>query len=83
MDYEELNKKMLNQSRSILNTESTLKKIPSYRYKTKMDKRSGFWQVDLTSNAQELPAFITPRGGCSSGRLCPLAWLTHPLFFKS
>ena len=27
-----------------------------------MDKRSGFWQVDLTRNAQELPAFITPHG---------------------
>ena len=25
----------------------------SCRYKTKMDKRSGFWQVDLTPNAQE------------------------------
>ena len=42
--------------------ESTLEKIASCRYKTKMDKRSGFWQVDLTPNAQELLAFITPSG---------------------
>ena len=34
--------------------ETTLGKIASCRYKTKMDKRSGFWQVDLTPNAQEL-----------------------------
>ena len=26
-----------------------------------MDKRSGFWYVDLTPNAQELLAFITPQ----------------------
>ena len=40
---------------------STLKKIASCRYKTKMDKRSGFWRVDLMSNAQELLAFMTPQ----------------------
>ena len=79
----ELHKKMLNHSGSIPSTESTHEKIASCRYKTKMDKRSGFWQVDLTPNAQELLAFITLRGGCSSGRSCPLAWPTHPLFSKS
>ena len=31
--------------------ESTLEKIASCRYKTKIDKRSRFWQVDLTPNA--------------------------------
>ena len=60
--YGELNKKTLNHSGSIPNMESTLEKIASCRYKTKMDKRSGFWQVDLTPNAQELLAFITPQG---------------------
>ena len=54
VDYGELNKKTLNHSRSIPIIESTLEKIASCRYKTKMDKRSGFWQVDLTPNAQEL-----------------------------
>ena len=62
VDYGELNKKTLNHSGSIPNVESTLEKIASCRYKTKMDKRSGFWQVDLTPNAQELLALITPQG---------------------
>ena len=57
--YGELKKKTLNHSGSIPNMEATLEKIASCRYKTKMDKRSGFWQVDLTPNAQELLAFIT------------------------
>ena len=62
VDYGELNKKMLNHSGSIPNMESTLEKIASCRYKTKMDKRSGFWQVDLTPNAQELLATFTRQG---------------------
>ena len=62
VDYGELDKKLLNHSGSIPNMESTLEEIASCCYKTKMDKRSGFWQVDLTPNAQELLAFITPQG---------------------
>ena len=58
VDYGELNKKTSNHSGSIPNMESTLEKIASCRYKTKMYKRSGFWQVDLTPNAQELEAYI-------------------------
>ena len=42
--------------------EKTLERIAKCRYKTKMDKRSGFRQVDLTAAAQELLAFITPKG---------------------
>ena len=60
VDYGELNKKTLNHSGSTPNMESTLEKIASCHYKMKMDKRSGFWQVDLTPSAQELLAFITP-----------------------
>ena len=50
-----------------------LPKIPTYlpRYKTKMDKRSGFWQVDLTPNAQKLPAFITPQGRVFKWKVMP------------
>ena len=43
--------------------ENTLELIAKCRYKTNMDKRSGFWQVDLTAAAQELLVFITPKGG--------------------
>ena len=40
VDYGELNRKTLNHSGSIPNMGSTLEKIASCRYKTKMDKRS-------------------------------------------
>ena len=62
VDYGEVNKKTQNHSGSIPNMENTLERIAKCRYKTKMDKRSGFWQVELTAAAQELLAFITPKG---------------------
>ena len=81
VDYGELNKKTLNHSGSIPNMESTLEKIASCRYKTKMDKRSGFWQVDLTPNAQELLAFITPQGRVFKWKVTPFGVANAPALF--
>ena len=61
VDYGKLNKKTPNHLGSFSNMESTLEKIASCRYKTKMDKRSGFLQMDLMRKAQELLAFVTPQ----------------------
>ena len=61
VNYGEVNKKTQNHSGSIPNMENTLERIAKYRFKIKMDKRSGFWQVDLTRAAQELLAFVTPK----------------------
>ena len=51
VDYGEVNKKTQNHSGSIPNMETTLERIAKCRFKAKMDKRSGFWQVDLTQAA--------------------------------
>ena len=82
VDYGELNKKTLNHSGSIPNMESTLEKIASCRYKTKMDKRSGFWQVDLTPNAQELLAFITPQGRVFNWNVMPFGVANATALFQ-
>ena len=82
VDYGELNKKTLNHSGSIRNMESTLEKIVSCRYKTKMDKRSGFWQVDLTPNAQELHAFITPQGRVFKWKVMPFGVANSAALFQ-
>ena len=81
VDYGELNKKKLNHSGSIPNMESTLEKIAFCRYKTKMDKRSGFWQVDLTPNAQGLLAFITPQGRVFKWKVMPFGVANAPALF--
>ena len=77
-----LNKKTLNHSGSIPNMESTLEKIASCRYKTKMDKRSTFWQVDLTPNAQQLLAFITPQGRVFKWKVMPSGVANAPALFQ-
>ena len=82
VDYGELNKKTLNHSGSIPNMESTLEKTASCRYKTKMDKRSGFWQVDLTPNAQELLAFINPQGRVFKWNVMPFGVANAPALFQ-
>ena len=82
VDYGDLNKKTLNHSGSITNMESTLEKIASCLYKTKMDKRSGFWQVDLTPNAQELLAFITPQAGVFNWKVMPFGMANAPALFQ-
>ena len=83
VDYGELNKKTLNHSGSIQNMESTLEKIASCRYETKMDKRSGFRQVDLTPNAQELLAFITPQGRMFKWKVMPFGVANAPARFHN
>ena len=82
VDYGELNKKTLNHSGLIPNMESTLEKIASSRYKTKIDKRSGFWQVDLTPNAQKLLAFITPQGSVFKWKVMPFGVANLPALFQ-
>ena len=62
VDYGEVNKKAQSHSGSIPNMENTLEQMAKCRYKTKMHKRSGFWQADLTAAPQELLAFLTPQG---------------------
>ena len=41
------------------------------RYKTKMDKGSGFRQIDLTERAQDLTAFIALDGRVHKWRVMP------------
>ena len=68
--------------RSLVPLQSTLEKIASCRYKTKMDKRSGFWQVDLTPKAQELLAFITPQGRVFKWNVTPFGVADAPALFQ-
>ena len=62
--------------------ENTLERIAKCRYKTQMDKRSGFWQVDLTAAAQELLAFINPKGGVCKWKVMPIGVANAPALFQ-
>ena len=62
--------------------ENTLERIAKCRYKTQMDKRSGFWQVDLTAAAQELLAFITPKGRVFQWKVMPFGVANASALFQ-
>ena len=47
-----------------------------------MDKRSGFWQVDLAAAAQELLAFITPKGRVFKWKVMPFGVANAPALFQ-
>ena len=82
LDYGEVTKKTQNHSASIPNMENTLERIAKCQFKTKMDKRSGFWQVDLTQAAQELLAFVTPKGRVFCWNIMPFAVTNAPVLFQ-
>ena len=82
VDCGELNKKTLNHSGSIPNMESTIEKIASCRYKTKMNKQSGFWQVDLTPNGKKLLTFITPEERMFKWKVMPFGMANAPALFQ-
>ena len=82
VDYGEVNKKTQNHSGSIPNMENTLERIAKCRYKTKMHKRSGFWQGGLTAAAQELLAFITPKGRVFKWKVMPFGVANAPALFQ-
>ena len=82
VDYREINKNTQNHPGSILNMENTLERIAKRGYKTKMDKCRGFWQVDLTAAAQELLAFITPKGRVFKCKVMPFGVANAPALFQ-
>ena len=47
-----------------------------------MDKRSGFWQVDLTAAPQELLGFITPEDRVFKWKVMPFGVANAPAFFQ-
>ena len=82
VDYGEVNKKTQDHSGSIPSMENTLERIAKCRYKTKMNNRSGFLQVDLTAAAQELLAFITPEDRVFKWKVMPFGLANAPAFLQ-
>ena len=74
VNYKKVNKKNKLHSGSLPLMESTVEN--GCRYKTNMDKRSGFWQIDLTESAQDLTAFIALDGRVYKRRVMPFGIAT-------
>ena len=62
--------------------ENTLENTTDFKYKTKMDKRSRFWQVDLTERAKDTMGFITPQAHNFKRRAIPFGISNAPALFQ-
>ena len=82
VQYGKVNKKNQKHLRGIRNMENTPERIAKCRYKTKMDKHSGFWQLDLTPAAQELLASITSKGRVFKWKVIPFGVANTPAVFQ-
>ena len=76
--YKKVNQKIKLHSSSLPLMENTVETAAGCRYKTKMDKRSGFWQIDLTERAQDLTAFIAPDERVYKWRVMPFGIANAP-----
>jgi len=64
------------------NMEEMIENLAKKRYKSKLDLRSGFWQVGLTKRAKELTAFTIPNGRCFRWKCMPFGLQGAPGIFQ-
>ena len=80
--YRKLNKLTKNHSGSLRSLEQALERAAHCRFQSKLDKRSGFWQVELTKRAQDLSAFFAPNGQVFKWKVMPFGLTNAPATFQ-
>ena len=82
VDYKKVNQKIKLHSGSLPLMENSVETAAGCRYKTKMDMRSGFPQIDPTERAQALTAFIAPDGRVYKWQVMPFGIANAPVLFQ-
>ena len=80
--YQKINPKLKQHSGTIPFMESTVERAAKVRFKSKMDARSGFWQVENTEAAKDILAFVTPRGRVFKWNVMPFGVHSAPAVFQ-
>ena len=80
--YRKLNELTKKHSGSLPSVEQAPERAAHCCFKSKLDKRSGFWQVDLTKRAQDLSAFIAPNGQVFKWEVMPFGLTNAPATFQ-
>ena len=80
--YRKLNKITKKHRGSLPSLEQALERAAHCRFKSKLDKRSGFWLVELTKRAQDPSTFIAPNGQVFKGKVMPFGLTNSPATFQ-
>ena len=80
--YAKLNQRTTPHAGFLPNMEEMIENLASKRFKSKLDLRSGFWQIGLSDRAQELTAFTIPNGRCFRWKCMPFGLQGAPGVFQ-
>lgn len=81
VDLGELNKSVKRQVHPIPGIDNSLSQLTGAKFFTKLDANSGFWQIPLSKESQDLTTFLTPFGRYKFLRL-PFGITSAPEFFQ-
>lgn len=82
IDYRKLNKRTILHVGGLPSLEDQIEALAKFRFKCKLDMRSGFWQVSLSSRASDLCSFITPSGRVYKPLVMPFGLSNAPTIFQ-
>ena len=82
IDYRKLNQRTQIHAGSLPHMENAVETLCRFKYKCKMDMRSGFWQVSLSKEAKDLCAFILPSGRILKPTVMPFGLTNAPAIFQ-
>ena len=80
--YVKLNKMTRPHAAYLPNMEEMVENLARCRFKSKMDLRSGFWQIGLSERAKEVPPSPPQVEGVTNGFACHLVSKVPLEFFK-
>ena len=80
--YMHLNKMTKPHAGFLPNMEEMIENMAKCKFKSKLDLRSGFWQVGLTDRAKDLTAFTIPNGRCFRWLCMPFGLQGAPGIFQ-
>ncbi len=82
IQFRKLNARTKSHAAFLPNMEQMVESLAKCRYKSKLDMRSGFWQVSLSDRAKDLCTFCVPSGRCFRPLCMPFGLQGAPGVFQ-
>jgi hypothetical protein len=81
--YQKVNQMTKHHSGFLPSLEGMVEAMAGCRWKSKLDLRSGFWQVGMSEKAKELTTFVTPNGQVWRWNCMPFGIQVAPAIFQN